>query len=184
MLQTGLFTHRDCSQHEMGSWHPECPERLAAISGSPDLDRHRTASEAFRCAACVHSRRCSVRIASDYVARLQSSVPNDGLPAARSRHFDESAFAERGAARCRCGGRRGRPRGRRARSPTRFARSARRGTTRANPPRWGSAILNSIAIGARHAIEALGLQSVSRSSISMCIMAMEPRRFSRTTSGC
>ena len=32
MLQTGLFTHRECSQHEMGSWHPECPERLAAIS--------------------------------------------------------------------------------------------------------------------------------------------------------
>ena len=32
MQQTGFFTHRACSLHEMGSWHPECPERLAAIS--------------------------------------------------------------------------------------------------------------------------------------------------------
>jgi len=30
-LHTGLFTHRACSAHEMGDWHPECPARLAAI---------------------------------------------------------------------------------------------------------------------------------------------------------
>jgi acetoin utilization deacetylase AcuC-like enzyme len=30
-LVTGLFTHPACSAHEMGSWHPECPQRLAAI---------------------------------------------------------------------------------------------------------------------------------------------------------
>ena len=28
---TGYFTHRDCTLHEMGPGHPECPERLAAI---------------------------------------------------------------------------------------------------------------------------------------------------------
>jgi acetoin utilization deacetylase AcuC-like enzyme len=30
-VTTGLLTHTDCSAHEMGSWHPECPARLAAI---------------------------------------------------------------------------------------------------------------------------------------------------------
>ena len=26
------ITHADCSLHEMGPQHPECPERLAAIN--------------------------------------------------------------------------------------------------------------------------------------------------------
>lgn len=30
-MTTGYFTHPDCSRHNMGSFHPECPERLAAI---------------------------------------------------------------------------------------------------------------------------------------------------------
>jgi len=32
MSQTALITHPVCSKHEMGSDHPECPERLAAIN--------------------------------------------------------------------------------------------------------------------------------------------------------
>ena len=31
MNTTGYFTHKDCRKHEMGSGHPECPERLDAI---------------------------------------------------------------------------------------------------------------------------------------------------------
>ena len=31
MSKTGYFTHSDCRKHEMGSGHPECPERLDAI---------------------------------------------------------------------------------------------------------------------------------------------------------
>ena len=30
-MTTGLYTHPDCKRHEMGSWHPESPERLQAI---------------------------------------------------------------------------------------------------------------------------------------------------------
>lgn len=30
-MNTGLLTHAACAAHEMGSWHPECPARLAAI---------------------------------------------------------------------------------------------------------------------------------------------------------
>mgnify|MGYP000456300624 CR=1 FL=1 len=31
MTKTGYFFHSDCSLHDMGAGHPECPERLAAI---------------------------------------------------------------------------------------------------------------------------------------------------------
>ena len=31
MSKTGYFFHSDCSKHDMGNGHPECPERLAAI---------------------------------------------------------------------------------------------------------------------------------------------------------
>ncbi|EON14957.1 MULTISPECIES: histone deacetylase family protein [Pandoraea] len=30
-MATGFYTHPDCIRHEMGEWHPECPERLRAI---------------------------------------------------------------------------------------------------------------------------------------------------------
>ena len=32
MSRTAFITHRDCYLHDMGSIHPECPARLAAIS--------------------------------------------------------------------------------------------------------------------------------------------------------
>jgi acetoin utilization deacetylase AcuC-like enzyme len=31
MGKTGYYTHRDCWKHDMGTGHPECPERLDAI---------------------------------------------------------------------------------------------------------------------------------------------------------
>jgi len=31
-MTTAFITHRDCWLHDMGSHHPECPERLSAIS--------------------------------------------------------------------------------------------------------------------------------------------------------
>jgi acetoin utilization deacetylase AcuC-like enzyme len=30
-MTTAFVTHLSCSRHEMGAFHPECPERLAAI---------------------------------------------------------------------------------------------------------------------------------------------------------
>lgn len=30
-MTTAIYTHSDCALHEMGSWHPEAPERLQAI---------------------------------------------------------------------------------------------------------------------------------------------------------
>jgi acetoin utilization deacetylase AcuC-like enzyme len=50
--KTGFFFHADCSLHEMGLGHPECPERLAAIeqhlrdSGLASVLHRREAPEA------------------------------------------------------------------------------------------------------------------------------------------
>ncbi len=30
-MTTAIYTHPDCKRHEMGQWHPECPARLQAI---------------------------------------------------------------------------------------------------------------------------------------------------------
>lgn len=77
MLQTGLFTHRACSQHEMGTWHPECPERLAAISDhlistgiAPHLVHYDAPMASIESLQRAHS--------AEYIARLQSSVPSQG----------------------------------------------------------------------------------------------------------
>ena len=32
MTTTAFITHRDCWLHDMGTFHPECPDRLAAIN--------------------------------------------------------------------------------------------------------------------------------------------------------
>ena len=32
MTTTAFITHRDCQLHDMGSHHPECPQRLTAIN--------------------------------------------------------------------------------------------------------------------------------------------------------
>ena len=32
IMSTAFISHPDCLLHEMGAWHPECPDRLSAIS--------------------------------------------------------------------------------------------------------------------------------------------------------
>ncbi len=38
-MSTAIFSHPDCLRHEMGDWHPECPERLRAIDDQLILAR-------------------------------------------------------------------------------------------------------------------------------------------------
>ena len=63
MHTTGYFTHKDCRKHEMGSGHPECPERLDAIedrlliSGVGDaLDRREAPLAALGDIELAHDR--------------------------------------------------------------------------------------------------------------------------------
>ena len=158
MLQTGLFTHRECSQHEMGSWHPECPERLAAISDhlistgiAPHLKHYDAPLASTQALQRAHS--------ADYVERLQSSVPTKGyLPldpdTSMNSHSLNAALRAAGAvvdaadrvasgeiANAFCA----------VRPPGHHARRS---------AAMGFCIFNSIAVGARHALEALGFERV------------------------
>jgi acetoin utilization deacetylase AcuC-like enzyme len=73
-MTTAIYTHPDCKRHEMGSWHPECPERLQAIqdqliaSRIDDLLDHREAPEAdLADIARVHTPGA--------IARIRENVP-------------------------------------------------------------------------------------------------------------
>lgn len=63
MNKTGYFSHPDCRKHEMGSGHPECPERLDAIedrllaSGVGDaLDRREAPTASIADLELAHGR--------------------------------------------------------------------------------------------------------------------------------
>ena len=38
-MSTAIYSHPECLRHEMGDWHPECPERLRAIDDQLILAR-------------------------------------------------------------------------------------------------------------------------------------------------
>ena len=158
-MSTGLFTHGACGAHEMGSWHPESPERLAAINDhliAVGLASHLAPFEAPPAAleAVVRAH------AADYVNGLVARIPKHGYVALdpdTSMNPDswEAALRAAGAvvdatdrviageltnAFCAI-----RPPGHHA-----LAQGA-----------MGFCFLNNVAIGALHAIEHHGLQRVA-----------------------
>jgi acetoin utilization deacetylase AcuC-like enzyme len=179
MLHTGLFTHRACAEHEMGSWHPECPERLAAIHDhliSTGIAPHLEHFDASPASVASLARAHDIR----YIERLQTSVPQQGYwpvdpDTSMNPHTWNAALRSAGAvieaadcvlrrelANAFCA----------VRPPGHHARKA---------AAMGFCFLNNIAIGVRSKST---VWSVSRSSTSMCITATERRRSWRTTSGC
>jgi acetoin utilization deacetylase AcuC-like enzyme len=77
-MTTAIYTHADCKRHEMGAWHPECPERLQAIedqliaSRIDDLLEHREAPEAsIDAIARVHTADAIARV-RDNASQLSS----------------------------------------------------------------------------------------------------------------
>ena len=76
VLPTLLFSHPICQEHDMGSWHPENPERLKAI-----LDR--LDQEDFALLARREPPKCSLeqieRVhAPYYVETIFENVPKSG----------------------------------------------------------------------------------------------------------
>jgi acetoin utilization deacetylase AcuC-like enzyme len=79
-VPTGLLTHPLCAAHEMGSWHPECPARLAAIHDqlmmsrlAPYLEHIDAPQATLQAITRAHER--------DYVEQLQERVPTRGYAA-------------------------------------------------------------------------------------------------------
>src|SRR5690606_7003800 len=101
-METLNITSPACRQHEMGSWHPECPERLDAINDHllssgimtflDVLDRPRVATEAE--ILRVHK--------PEYLAHLKAVSPASGYFAidgdtAMNAHTLTAAFEAAGA---------------------------------------------------------------------------------------
>lgn len=78
MTMTALITHRECALHEMGSYHPECPERLAAIQDrliATGLDQYLVYYDA-PLAEREHLLRAHT---AEYLDALFASAPEKGL---------------------------------------------------------------------------------------------------------
>ena len=78
MASTAFITHRDCHLHDMGSYHPESPARLSAISDhmiAQGLDHYFAYYEAplvtFAQLLRVHS--------AAHLERLKRNVPTIGI---------------------------------------------------------------------------------------------------------
>lgn len=77
-MTTAFITHRDCLLHDMGAHHPECPERLSAISDrliAAGLDLYLSFYDAplatFEQITLVHPE--------DYVRGIAESAPESGI---------------------------------------------------------------------------------------------------------
>ncbi len=77
-LQTAYISHPDCLKHDMGSFHPESPQRLVAIENQllisgllPQLQRHDAPLASIEQLARVHTR--------DYIKSVQLASPEKGL---------------------------------------------------------------------------------------------------------
>jgi len=78
MTTTAFITHRDCMLHDMGSHHPECPERLSAINDrliAAGLDLYLSFHDAPQ-AEIEHLTRAHPR---EYVEEILSVVPVNGI---------------------------------------------------------------------------------------------------------
>ena len=82
MTTTAFITHRDCWLHDMGSFHPECPDRLAAINDrliAAGLDLYLS----FYDAPLATPEQITRAHPSEYFESLMANVPEHGI-----RHLD------------------------------------------------------------------------------------------------
>lgn len=158
-METMYLTHPSCKLHEMGSWHPECPQRLDAISDQllvsgllPFLAERQAPAATREVILRVHS--------ADYLDSLQANTPAQGyynvdpdtlmnpysydasLHAAGAGIAAVDAVMQGQAANAFCA----------VRPPGHHARPGQA---------MGFCFLNNIAIAAQHAMHVYGLQRVA-----------------------
>ena len=158
-MHTGFVTHSACAAHEMGSWHPESPARLAAIHDH--LIAVGLLPYLVHIDAPVVSRVALTRAHdADYVAALEARVPKQGYVSvdpdtAMNPATWDAALRSAGAVveatdqvmrgeleNAFCA----------VRPPGHHARPAHA---------MGFCFFNNVAIGARHALEEHGLKRVA-----------------------
>jgi acetoin utilization deacetylase AcuC-like enzyme len=77
-MSTAFITHRDCMLHDMGSHHPECPDRLSAINDrliASGLDMYL----AFYDAPAASIEQLTRAHAPEHVRKVLQSCPKSGI---------------------------------------------------------------------------------------------------------
>ena len=159
MTTTAFITHRDCWLHEMGSFHPECPDRLAAINDrliAAGLDLYLS----FYDAPLATEEQIVRAHAKEYLAELIDSAPEQGI-----RHLDPdtamSPNTMKAALRSAGAGVLATDLVLKGEIENAFCAVRPPGHHAERAKAMGFCFLNNVAIAARHALEAHGLQRVA-----------------------
>jgi acetoin utilization deacetylase AcuC-like enzyme len=175
-MTTAIYTHPDCKRHEMGEWHPESPARLQAIEDqliASRIDRfldHREAPSAdVATIARVHTAD-AIALIRDNIPSLESTMSHDSLSGPARGHAgyypldgDTSLNAYSWNAALHAAG------AAVAATDAVIAGELDNAFCAIRPPGhharpsapMGFCLFNNIAIAARHAMEAHGLQRVA-----------------------
>ena len=158
-MTTAFITHRDCWRHDMGSHHPECPERLGAIQDrliAAGLDLYLAHHEAplaeMEQLLRVHPR--------PYIEMLEASSPAHGI-----HHLDPDTAMSPGtwqaALRAAGAGVMATDIVMRGEAPNAFCAVRPPGHHAERARAMGFCFFNNIAVAARHGIEQWGLKRVA-----------------------
>lgn len=159
MTTTAFITHRDCWLHEMGGFHPECPDRLAAINDrliAAGLDLYLSFHDA---PVATEEQICRAHDPA-YFKRLVESVPAHGI-----RHLDpDTAMCPstmQAALRSAGAGILATDLVMKGEIENAFCAVRPPGHHAEHGKAMGFCFLNNVAIAARHALEVHGLERVA-----------------------
>ncbi len=158
-MATAFITHPHCRKHDMGAYHPECPERLAAIEDQliasgvgQHLVHHEAPAASISSIARVH--------AMEYISHIRSSSPAAGTvhldpDTAMNPHTWDAALHAAGAAVLA--------------TDLVMSRQVESAFCSVRPPghhatrdrAMGFCLFNNVAIAAKHALEHHGLERVA-----------------------
>jgi acetoin utilization deacetylase AcuC-like enzyme len=158
-MSCAWITHPDCRRHEMGEGHPECPERLDAISDF--LTSTRLMQYLAPCEAPLATReQLGLAHTAGYVAEIHAAAPREGYvhvdpDTSMNPHTLDAALRAAGAA---------------VLGAEMVVRGEfRRAFCAVRPPghhamrdrAMGFCFFNNAAVGIRHALDVLGLERVA-----------------------
>ena len=158
-MPTAFITHRDCLKHEMGAGHPEQPARLTAIEDQLIASGVGQYLERFEAPLATDEQLARAH-PIEYVRAIRQVAPDEGTV-----HLDPDTAMNRWSldAALRAAGAAVRATdlvlGKEAESAFCSVRPPGHHACRARP--MGFCIFNNVAVAARHAIHAHGLQRVA-----------------------